>query len=146
LAALAVQDLRHVTEGLQITIRKSKTDQEGSGHTIAVPHRRHIKPVQAVREWLEEAGIAEGPVFRPVARSGRFSVVRFDRQYETDHHIKPGTATLLEEIPGRTILYSTSAQHGQELVGLSCHQKPEPTGGMGFIGAEPIDRCSAISR
>jgi integrase len=80
LAALAVQDLRHVTESLQITIRKSKTDQEGSGHTIAVPHRRHIKPVQAVREWLEEAGIAEGPVFRPVARSGRVRSVALSDQ------------------------------------------------------------------
>ena len=73
-------DLRHVAEGLQITIRKSKTDQESGGQTIAVPHGRHIKPVQALCEWLEAAGITEGPVFRPVARSGRVRSVALSDQ------------------------------------------------------------------
>ena len=63
LAMLTMDDLRHVAEGLQIKIRKSKTDQESGGQTIAVPHGRHIKPVQALCEWLEAAGITEGPVF-----------------------------------------------------------------------------------
>jgi integrase len=80
LATLTMEDLRHVAEGLQITIRKSKTDQESSGQTIAVPHGRHIKPVQALSEWLEAAGITEGPVFRPVARSGRVRSVALSDQ------------------------------------------------------------------
>ena len=52
-------------------IRRSKTDQEGAGQEIAVPYGRHLKPVVAVRDWLSAAGITDGPVFRPVSRSGR---------------------------------------------------------------------------
>ena len=63
LSALTVADMRQVADGLQITIRHSKTDQESAGQEIAIPHGRHIRPVEAVREWLEAAGITEGPVF-----------------------------------------------------------------------------------
>jgi hypothetical protein len=53
-----------------VHIRKSKTNQEGRGQDIAVPHGRHLKPVAAIKAWLEAAGITTGPVFRPVSRSG----------------------------------------------------------------------------
>ena len=70
LAALDVEDLTDDPDGLRVHIRKSKTDQEGRGQEIAVPHGRHLKPVAAVKAWLEAAGITSGPVFRPVSRSG----------------------------------------------------------------------------
>ncbi len=57
-------------DGLRLMIRRSKTNQEGAGQEIAVPHGRHLKPVAAVRDWLSAAGITEGPVFRPVSRTG----------------------------------------------------------------------------
>ncbi len=60
LVALDVEDLSDDPEGLRVTIRKSKTDQEGAGQEIAVPHGRHLKPVAAVRAWLNAAGIPEG--------------------------------------------------------------------------------------
>lgn len=71
LVALDVADLTDDREGLRLRIRKSKTDQEGAGQEIAVPHGRHLRPVDAVNEWLGAAGIREGAVFRPVSRSGR---------------------------------------------------------------------------
>lgn len=71
LVALNVADLRDDPEGLRVMVRKSKTDQEGRGIEKAIPHGRFIQPVKLVREWLEAAGITEGPVFRPVSRSGR---------------------------------------------------------------------------
>jgi site-specific recombinase XerD len=71
LAALEVCDLDFVPEGLRIRIRRSKTDQEGVGQEIAVVRGAAACPVEAVRSWLERAGIAEGPVFRPVAKGGR---------------------------------------------------------------------------
>jgi integrase len=70
LAALDVSDLVDDRDGLRITIRKSKTDQEGRGHEIAIPHGRHIRPVRLVKDWIEAAGITEGPLFRPISRSG----------------------------------------------------------------------------
>src|SRR5215218_1783167 len=70
LVALDVADLADDRDGLRITIRKSKTDQEGRGHEIAIPHGRHIRPVRLVKDWIEAAGITEGPLFRPISRSG----------------------------------------------------------------------------
>ena len=70
LVALDVADLVESPEGLRVRIRKGKTDQEGRGAEIAIPHGRFIRPVALVREWLDAAGIVEGPVFRPISRSG----------------------------------------------------------------------------
>src|SRR5205085_1492179 len=52
LAALDVEDLADDPEGLRVTIRRSKTDQEGQGQQIAIPHGQHVKPVAAVRAWI----------------------------------------------------------------------------------------------
>lgn len=71
LVALDVADLREDREGLRVMVRRSKTDQEGQGFEKAIPHGRFIRPVALVRDWLDAAGITEGPVFRPVSRSGR---------------------------------------------------------------------------
>ncbi|MDN3575023.1 site-specific integrase [Methylobacterium longum] len=71
LVALDVEDLREDPEGLRVMVRRSKVDQEGRGFEKAIPHGRFIRPVALVREWLDAAGITEGPVFRPVSRSGR---------------------------------------------------------------------------
>ncbi|MCJ2076583.1 site-specific integrase, partial [Methylobacterium sp. E-016] len=70
LVALNVADLRDHPEGLRVMVRRSKVDQEGQGFEKAIPHGRFIRPVALVREWLEAAGITDGPLFRPVSRSG----------------------------------------------------------------------------
>jgi len=71
LVALDVEDLREDPEGLRVLVRRSKVDQEGAGFEKAIPFGRFIRPVALVRDWLDGAGITEGPVFRPVSRSGR---------------------------------------------------------------------------
>lgn len=71
LVALDVEDLREDPEGLRVTVRRSKVDQEGAGFVKAIPTGRYIQPVRLVREWLDAAGITSGPVFRPISRSGR---------------------------------------------------------------------------
>ena len=76
LVALDVADLEFAERGLKVTIRKSKTDQEGQGRTIAVPYGSKACPVAAVRDWLEASGIQEGPVFRPVLKGGRMGAQR----------------------------------------------------------------------
>ena len=73
LVALTVEDLQDAPDGLRVTIRRSKTDQEGQGVTIAIPRGVRVRPVEAVRDWLEAAGITEGPVFRAISRHGRIS-------------------------------------------------------------------------
>jgi site-specific recombinase XerD len=71
LVALDVADLEFCEGGLRVRIRRSKTDQEGVGVTIAIVRGSMACPVQALRTWLAAAGITDGPVFRTVAPGGR---------------------------------------------------------------------------
>ena len=73
LVALTVEDVETVAGGVHLHIRKSKTDQEGAGQTIAVPDRPRdrIRPVAALRAWLKAAKIKTGPIFRRVNKAGR---------------------------------------------------------------------------
>ncbi len=63
LAAVEVADLEAETDGSgRLTVRRSKTDQDGRGATLYVG-----KPtMRAIQAWREAAGIAEGPLFRRV--------------------------------------------------------------------------------
>ena len=71
IAALDVSDLVRAPEGLRVTIRRSKSDQEGAGATIAVPAGRRLKPVQHLDAWLERARVVDGPLFRRLSQCGR---------------------------------------------------------------------------
>lgn len=72
MVALDAEDLEWGANGVIITIRRSKTDQEGAGRRVAIPFgsRSETCPVKALREWLDSAKITEGAVFRSVDRSG----------------------------------------------------------------------------
>jgi site-specific recombinase XerD len=71
LVALEVGDLVEVADGFRLTVRKSKTDQEGEGAEIAIPRGYRLRPVEAVQTWLAAAEISAGPLFRPVLKGGR---------------------------------------------------------------------------
>lgn len=73
LVGLDVQDVQFTREGLVVTIRRSKTDQEGQGQTIGIPYGSNPAtcPVRALEDWLSASGITEGPIFRPVNRHGQ---------------------------------------------------------------------------
>jgi integrase len=75
LAAVTMEDVAARTDGLVIRLRRSKTDQEGQGREVAIPHGAHPDtcPVRAYRAWVEAAGLREGPVFREVDRHGRIA-------------------------------------------------------------------------
>lgn len=75
LAAINLIDFEQVREGIILTIRRSKTDQDGVGRRIGVPFGRTIHcPVRALGNWPSAARIDGGPVFRPVDRHGLVSV------------------------------------------------------------------------
>jgi site-specific recombinase XerD len=76
LVALEVEDLESCEAGLRVRIRRSKTDQEGVGTTIAIMAGSVACPVQAVQAWLQAAGITSGPVFRSVAKGNRIGRAR----------------------------------------------------------------------
>ena len=78
LVALDVADVAFVAEGLILTLRRAKTDQEGRGVEIALPFGRSERtcPVLTLRAWLEAVRIQAGPVFVSVTRHGRATGTR----------------------------------------------------------------------
>ena len=56
--------------GMWITIRQSKTDQQGKGQRVAIVDGRTIRPIGRIRLWLESSGITRGPVFQTMKRGG----------------------------------------------------------------------------
>jgi integrase len=72
LVALTVADLAWESEGLVITLPRSKTDQEGQGLVKAIPFGDPdgLCPATALKRWLAAAAISEGVIFRRVTRWG----------------------------------------------------------------------------
>jgi integrase len=78
IAALRVEHVRFSPSHehpvrLELTIVRSKTDPLGRGRVIALnalatPKDRHLCPVLALRDWIREAGIRDGFVFRRIFR------------------------------------------------------------------------------
>jgi integrase len=73
LVGLDIEDCVFGKDGLTVTLRRSKTDQDGVGRKIGIPYGSNPEtcPVRTIQAWLEQAGISEGPVFRSLNRHGR---------------------------------------------------------------------------
>jgi site-specific recombinase XerD len=73
LVGLNYEDLGFVPEGLVISLRRSKTDQEAQGRKVAIPYGSNPDtcPVRTLQAWLKVSGIAAGPLFRAVTAGGR---------------------------------------------------------------------------
>lgn len=66
-SALDVDDISFAADGgLLVRIRHSKTDQEGAGST----HYAGTPVAALLRRWLKATGIDDGPLFRPIRRTG----------------------------------------------------------------------------
>jgi len=72
LVALDIDDLAFGAEGLVVSIRRSKVDQEGQGRKVGIPCGLHPQtcPVGAVEAWLGLLDRSRAPVFRSVDRHG----------------------------------------------------------------------------
>jgi site-specific recombinase XerD len=66
LIGLDLTDIERHPRGRLVRLRRSKTDQAGAGTIKAVPHGHRLKAVAALDDWIETAGIHEGPLFRGV--------------------------------------------------------------------------------
>ena len=114
LAALDLGDISLSGAGLVITIRRSKTDQEGAGRQVGIPRARKSSvtcPVAALEAWLGERseltnsealflGVCHG---RPTARLSGKAIARivkravtrvgFDPSKFAGHSLRSGFAT-----------------------------------------------------
>ena len=75
LVAIVREDLVFTTEGLELLIRRSKTDTVGAGHRLGIPRgeKPDTCPVRAMDAWLRVSHCEYGPVFRRVDPGGGFA-------------------------------------------------------------------------
>lgn len=83
LVALDVEDVEDTADGLVVTIRRSKTDQEGHGVRLGLPYGSDPAtcPVRALRAWMVASGVSEGALFRRVDRHSRMGGRMSGRAY-----------------------------------------------------------------
>jgi integrase len=73
LVGLDVDDCAFGKDGLTVTLRRSKTDQQGAGRKVGIPYGANPDtcPVRTMQAWKEQAGIDGGPLFRSINRHGQ---------------------------------------------------------------------------
>jgi integrase len=68
LVSILREDITEFDHGLEIHIRRTKTQQE-AGHTVFIPCAKSSRcPVKAIKHWLDLSGIETGAVFRRINR------------------------------------------------------------------------------
>lgn len=77
LVGLDIGDIEQVRQGMVVTLRRSKTDQEAQGRKIGIPfgRTRHC-PVKAMETWLQVVGTFGAPIYRPVGKGGHIASQR----------------------------------------------------------------------
>ena len=133
LVGLDVADIEHVRQGIIITLRHSKTDQEGAGRKIGIPYgrTRHC-PLAALTDWLTRSGITEGAIFRPITRHGylqperlsgdavsevireRLAAAGLDPEGYSGHSLRAGFATSAAQAGASTIKIRQQTGHSSD--------------------------------
>ena len=82
IVSLDIEDLDFVSEGLKITIRKSKTDQFGEGSLKALPYfnNQEYCPVINLKKWIKISKIENGALFRRFNKGSKLSEKRLTDQ------------------------------------------------------------------
>lgn len=78
LVGVDFEDCAFTKDGLTIALRRSKTDQDGAGRRVGIPYGANPEtcPVRVIQDWLEQAQVSGGPLFRPVNRHGQVQTGR----------------------------------------------------------------------
>ena len=76
------EDLEFVTEGVKITIKRSKTDQLGEGMTKGLPYfaNETYCPVSHLKKWIEISNIKDGAIFRRFVKGSSLTSSRLTDQ------------------------------------------------------------------
>jgi site-specific recombinase XerD len=139
LVALTVNDIERTPEGIKVTIRKSKTDQEGEGQVIAIPNGTRFRGVDSLMAWLDAANITEGYLFRPIKKGGLVQTMALtDRSVASIVKLYAGKAGLtVDDFSGHSLrsgFITSGAAAGADLFKLmevSRHKKPETV--IGYV-------------
>ena len=82
IVSLDYDDLDFVSEGLKITVKKSKTDQFGKGSIKGLPYFDNQKycPVVSIKNWINISKINSGSIFRRFSKGSILSKNRLTDQ------------------------------------------------------------------
>lgn len=75
IVSLMIDDMTFKREGIEILLRKSKTDQEGKGEIVPIPYGSNPEtcPVRSIQDWVEASGNKCGFLFRGINKHGHIS-------------------------------------------------------------------------
>ena len=78
LVSLDIEDCAFGKDGLTVTLRRSKTDQDGAGRKIGIPYGSNPEtcPVRTIQAWIEQAALSVGALFRSINRHGQVQAGR----------------------------------------------------------------------
>ena len=78
IVALDRDDLTFVKEGILVRVKRSKTDQDGTGTEKAIPYGSspELCPVRAIEAWLTISNIEEGAVFVSIGKGDKIHTAR----------------------------------------------------------------------
>jgi len=129
IVSLDFEDLDFVEEGLKINIKRSKTDQFGTGSTKGLPYFENSQycPVVSIQKWIEISKINSGAIFRRFTKGSNLSEKRLtdqtvallikeylglagiDNKNYSGHSLRSGFATSAAEagVEERTIMAMT---------------------------------------
>jgi site-specific recombinase XerD len=138
LSALNCDDVYFAGKGMRISIRKSKTDQEGKGRVVGVFEgtRSGTDPVKWMRYWLKVRGKEAGPLFVQFTSGGANTMERLgarsialivqaavesiglDRRRYGAHSLRAGLVTAAAEgnVPLHVIMQTTGHKNVQTLM------------------------------
>ena len=142
-AALDVADIDH-TEST-VTVRRSKTDQEGQGAVLYLGR----PTLKRVRAWLDAAGIVDGPLFRSLTKGqhirGRLSP-RSVRQIVTDRAKAAGIAGRVSGHSLRVGSAQSLASAGASVVEMQQAGRWHSPTMPGLYARKQIARRGAVAR
>ena len=102
LVSLKKSDLEFISEGVKITLRKSKSDQYGQGLIKGIPYFKNTKycPVLAVKEWISSSdNLGEEKLFPYSDKTVALIVKKYlaligqDSKQYSGHSLRSGFAT-----------------------------------------------------
>ena len=126
LTHLSLGDVRWLRSGIEVTVPRSKTDQEAVGRKVFLLKSRgdsECCPVRVLARWLDCALLTTGPLFRSVDRHGNIAtrgmhpssvadivkssvaLAGFDARALSGHSLRAGyvTAATVANVPIRQI-------------------------------------------
>jgi integrase len=118
LAAVRVEDLEFTSQGIILTLPRSKTDQTGQGRKIGIPKGRgRICPVQSVNDWLSHTGAVTGAALPSITKGGVVSETALSSRAIADiiKHYAAKAGLDANRYSGHSLrsgLATSAAQHG----------------------------------